>query len=180
MTTTAESRDPVRSGRARRRLLVVLPVVALVLGAALWWWSHPRAFLGPGNSMSMLGEPGRSVFMGLDHAPQDSRVDLVDVRPRVVSDDTSAQVTVHVCRIADPHLAVGNAYDHVDDICASLREPTGPLEPLDQIVVEVVPQREGEIVIDGLDVFYRTGAQRGTQWSGMHATVEVGPPGTTP
>lgn len=180
MTTTTERSAPVRSGRGVRRLLVLLPLVALVLGGALWWWSHPQAFAGAGNGLTMPGEPGRPNFVGMVHPPEDVGVSLIDVRPRVTSDDTGAQLTVHVCRLADPHLAVGNAYDHVDDVCASLREPTGPLEALDQLVVEIVAQEEGDLVMDGLDVVYRTGLQRGTQWTGMHATVEVGPPGSTP
>lgn len=179
MTTTAQRLAPWRTGRSWRRLLVLLPVIALVLGTALWWWTHPRAFSGPGNSLSMLGEPGRSAFAGMEYAPHDARVTLVDVLPRVVSNDASAEVTVHVCRVADPHLSVGGAYDHVDDVCASLREPTGPLEADDQLVVEIIAQKQGEIVIDGLDVVYRTGVQRGTQWTGEHVTVEVGPPGAT-
>jgi hypothetical protein len=66
MTTTTERLVPGRSGRARRRLLVLLPVIALVLGAALWWWSHPRAFSEAGSGASVQGEPGRVVVDGVD------------------------------------------------------------------------------------------------------------------
>ena len=179
MTTTAKRLAPWQAGQSWRRFLVLLPVIALVLGAALWWWSHPRAFEEGGIGI-MPGEPGRSVFVGMSRAPADARVSLIDVRPRIVADDTSAQVTVHVCRIADRDLGgVGNAYDRVDDICASLREPTGPLEPLDQLIVEIVARDEGVLVMDGVDVVYRAGAQRGTQSTGLHTTVEFGPKGTT-
>ncbi|WP_454085178.1 hypothetical protein [Georgenia sp. Marseille-Q6866] len=178
--TTTERVLPARTDRATRRLLVLLPLVALVLGGALWWWSNPRAFEGAGGIGIIPGEPGRPLFVGMVRAPTDAGVSLLDARPRIVSDDTSAKVTVHVCRIADRDLgAVGSAYDTVDDMCASLREPSGPLEALDQLVVEIVAHEEGELVMDGLDVVYRTGLQRGTQWAGMHTTVEVGPPGST-
>ncbi|WP_152188623.1 hypothetical protein [Georgenia satyanarayanai] len=178
--TTTEWLRPAGTGRARRRVLALLLLVALVLGAGLWWWSHPQAFQGPGNSVTASTEPGRSLFLGLAYAPHDADVSLIGVRPRVVADDTPARVTVHVCRPADPYLSVGVSHDHVEDICASLREPTGPLDATDQLVVEVVAQEEGAVVIDGLDVTYRAGVRRGTQWTGEHATVEVGPPGSTP
>lgn len=177
--TTTQRLPLARRGRAQWRVVALAALLAVALGAVLWWWSHPRAFEEQAGMGIVPAEPGRALFEGMVH-PYASDLTLLDVRPRIVSDDASAEVTVHVCRVVEPGSAVGNAYDDVDEFCASLREPTGALEATDQLLVEVVAQEEGEVVIDGLDVTYRSGLQRGTQHTGLHLTVEVGPPGSTP
>lgn len=188
MTTTAttavvaddDQRERPRRPWRRRALAVVLALLLAAVGGAAWWMSHPRAFQDVGDSMSGPTEPGKPIFLGMVHPPEGVTLDLVDAVPRVLFDNADAELTVHVCRLARPGNAIGIVYaDDAQRICASLRAPSGPLEENDQLVVELVASMTGVVVVDGLDVTYRTGLQRGNQATGVASAVVIGEPGST-
>ncbi|PYF98359.1 hypothetical protein SAMN05216184_11111 [Georgenia satyanarayanai] len=173
MTTTAERPAPWRTGRAWRRFLVLLPVVALILGAALWWWSHPRAFEGYGAGLGAVTEVGEARYFGLGHPPRG--LEILEVRPLVVPGSVDATVAAVVCVGTGDKGGVGAGdSEMVAEGCLSVREPAGPLTPDDQLLVEVRGASEGTVVVDGVAVTYRDGVRRGTEVLDFDITVGVG------
>ncbi len=173
MTTTTARLVPGRSGRARRRLLVLLPVIALVLGAALWWWSHPRAFADHGAGLGAVTEVDEVRYFGIANPPRD--LEILAVRPLVTGDSADATVTAVVCVGEDASSGIGaGGSEMVAERCLSLREPVGPITPDDQLLVEVRGASEGTVVVDGVAVTYRDGIRRGTEVLDFDITVGVG------
>ncbi|WP_413451863.1 hypothetical protein AA0Y32_13895 [Georgenia phoenicis] len=159
MTTTER---PARTGRVRWRVLAPAVLLALALGAWLWWWSHPRAFADYGAGLGAVAEIGETRYFGLANAPRD--LEILEVRPLVASDGADATVTAVVCMGAEDRGGVGvGSPEMVTEGCRSVREPAGRFTPDDQLLVEVRGTSEGTVVVDGVVVTYRDGAQRGTE-----------------
>ena len=173
MTTTAERSAPWQAGRSWRRFLVLLPVIALVLGAALWWWSHPRAFGGYGGQVGAVTEVGETRFFGLGHPPRD--LEILEVRPLVASDDADATVGAVVCVGAATRggIGVGDS-EMASESCGSVREAGGPLTPDDHLLIEVRGTAPGTVVVEGVAVTYRDGVQRGAEVLDVDIGVGVG------
>lgn len=172
-TTDGRPTGDVGSAAVRRRVLAV--AVGLGVLAACWWGTHPRAFQGPGSEVSGPGTVGEPVYLGLAVVPGD--IHLTDATARVLLDSADADVDVLVCRLADVHLGPGVVGpDDLESICRSVGHPTGPADDPDHLVLEVVPWSTGVVVVEGLDVTYRTTLQWGTQTTGMTATVVVEAP----
>ncbi|WP_454085177.1 hypothetical protein [Georgenia sp. Marseille-Q6866] len=164
MTTT--------TARAWRCFLVLLPAVALVLGAALWWWSHPRVFTDSGAGLGAVTEVGDARYFGLGNPPRD--LEIVAVRPLVVAGSADAAVTGVVCVGGDAsRVGIGDS-QMVAELCGSVREPAGPVTPADQLLVEVRGASAGTVAVDGVAVTYRDGVRRGTEVLDVDITVGVG------
>lgn len=176
MTATTTDGRPAGeggSGAVRRRVLAV--AVGLVVLAACWWGTHPRVFPGPGNQVSGPGTVGEPMYYGLAVVPED--LHLTDATARVLVNSADAEVNVLLCRPADEHLGVGAVgLEGFESICDSVGAPSGRAAAPDDLVLEVVPWSAGVVVVEGLDVTYRTTLQWGTQTTGMTATVVVEAP----
>lgn len=171
--TTTERVLPAGAGRGKRRVLVLLPAVALVLGAALWWWSHPRAFADYGAGLGAVTEVGEARYFGLGNPPRD--LEILAVRPLVVAGSADAAVTGVVCagEAVGSGVGIGDS-EMVAESCRSVREPAGPVTPDDKLLVEVRGASAGTVAVDGVAVTYRDGVRRGTEVLDVDITVGVG------
>ena len=168
-TTTDVLAAPRRSGR--RRVIVV--VLLLLAGAAASWWvTHPRMFGDGGATVTGSTPAGTAAYVGMEAIPRDG-VELHGAHPRVVLETGDIAVTVLVCR---PVGSTGVGFVHADGIaslCEPLSAPEGPVQRGDFLVAEVVGDSSGVVVLDGIDVTYSSGVQRGTETVGVDAAVVI-------
>lgn len=174
--TVVPQDDPDPQQRSRwgtgRVTLGVLLVVAGFGGS--WWWSHPALFLEQGNGVGGSTQAGVPFYIGMADVPAHESIHLIDARPRVVSRHGPVEVQVLVCRRPNAREGVG-ALSDVTGVCEHLRSPGGRVQGDDQLLLEVFADGEGAVVVEGIDVTYRTPYQRGTQTTGPTVRMEVSP-----
>jgi hypothetical protein len=161
------STSPPRSGRSRRRF-VVLAIVILVVAALVWGLSARAVVTSIGITSAgpfTVGEPEHVGETGM--VLQD--ITVLWVRPHIRG---PAEVTFNVCRRdGDPGKgAIGtlSGADALEANCARL-EPlrsgtvlTGPPNDLDYVVATLTPTGNDEpIVYCGMDLVYRAGLRFG-------------------
>lgn len=165
-------RDAPARRFSRRRVVVVLLLV-IGVAAAAWWVMHPRVFLGVGNIVTGPVPVGTRAYVGMDVIPRDGMV-LHEATPRVVFNTGDVETEVMVCHLAG---STGVGFVHEQDIeslCESLRAPSGPVQKGDFLVVQVVDDDDaGLVAMNGIDLTYSSGMQRGTQAIGQEAAVIV-------
>jgi hypothetical protein len=173
-TMTGVQHPPVRRF-SRRRVALVVVLLLCGAGAAAWWVMHPRVFLGVGDIVTGPVPVDTRAYVGMEIIPTDGMV-LHGATPRVVFNSGDVETEVLVCRLAGPS---GPGFVHEEDIeslCESLRTPDGPVEEGDRLVVQVVGDTTGLVAMDGIDLTYSSGLQRGTQAVGLEAAVIVEKP----
>lgn len=168
-TTTVVQDAPGRRF-TRRRVIVVVLLLAGV--AAAWWVTHPRVFLGVGNQVTGPVPAGTYAYVGMEVIPR-AGMELHGATPRVVFNSGDVEASVAVCPLAGRD-GVGFVYEEdIESLCESLRAPVGPVQKGDFLVLEVLGSYSGLIAVDGIDLTYSTGIQRGTQAIGMETAVFV-------
>lgn len=176
-TTMTEMRDAPARRLSHRRVALVVVLLLLLVGvsAAAWWVTHPRAFLGVGNVATGPVPVGTHAYVGMEVIPSDGMV-LHGATPRVVFSTGDVETEVLVCRLAGP-TGVGFVHEgDIESLCESLRTPDGPVEEGDYLVVQVVADTSGLVAMNGIDLTYSSGLQRGTQAVGPEAAVIVEDP----
>lgn len=175
---TVDLETPTRR-RSRLPLAAAAVLSLVVLGVLGWQWRHPHAFPGAGNAVGFnAGQPGTPVFFGVTY-PEDGTdvaVTIHDADVEVVG--AGADATVVVCTLGPQDArSVGVVAGDVSDYCTSLVPAAGA--ELDvggrhQVLLEVVPDEPGTLRIDGVDLLYSQGWQRGWQRIGSTYTVRTG------
>ena len=167
--------SPIEVDRGRGRLLwlgLALLVLAIILGAGWWWRSHPTVFGEPANQFTARHQPTTPIFVSMvgpfrpDQLPQVSLIEAT-ARTQVFGE---AQVEVLGCHGELIGVGGGAAYD---DLCFAVGT-TQESEPgsWDQVVIKVTPESAGTIVVvEGIDLTYSTGLQRGTEFTGTPGVI---------
>jgi hypothetical protein len=161
-------------------LAVASGAVALALGA--WWWSHPTAFGPTGDLVNGTIESGELLYVGMSGAPEpyDQGFWLVGAEPNVVySSDIGIAPTVLVCEKTGPAGVGVVTGSEIGSVCASLVPAADRhLQPTDELVLEVgADGNAGTVIVQGIDVTYSGGLQRGTENTGVTANVHILPSG---
>jgi hypothetical protein len=163
-----------------RLALVAVAVVALVLPGRILASEHADDdALTPyaGVRLPARAVPGQTVHVDAGvRAADPAPIELVEVRPRIAVDTTSADITIRVCTLAGHgDFAVANGPD--GQSCRTLADVTGArarLRPGDQqLVVTVTPRHTGRLEVDGFDVTYVESGRRGTEHAGEGFRLRV-------
>lgn len=159
------------SAPSRHRTLAVtgvlgaIAVVALVLG---WWRTHPTLLDPPGAEVGSYQQVGSTGIVGMTYPQPDTDSLLVHAARARVHRGDGATVRVLVCRHRPGDDALGTVRGRLDHWCAAVEEPSETrLGSHDQLVVTVTADKPGVVVVDGIEVTYSTGWQRGTQATGV-------------
>lgn len=156
--------SPARS-RTRRR--VVAGLLSLAALAAAWWWSHPSVFGGPGGEFGARPERLTPVYVAMvELAGHDVEMIAGEPRVRVFGGEVLAEVLL--CDGANIGIVHGDA---VEPRCTSPADHRRSTD-WDQVVLRLAPTDAGTVaVVDGVDLTYSTGLQRGTEHVGWAGTV---------
>ncbi len=156
---------PPRARRVRRSLLVGLGVGA-VLGAG-WWWSHPTLYGEVGDEFGARPERLVPVYVDMGLMPEDEQASIISARPRVQVFG-EAQAEVLLCEGAQIGIVYGT---DVEPPCSPIGFQ-GAATSGDQVVLRVTPESPGAVVVvDGIDLTYTTGLQRGTEHTGTAGVI---------
>ena len=182
------------SGWRRWTAPALVVVVVLTVAALGWTWRHPRAF-GEGGGWSLeykqLAE-GTPFYVGVTF-PQGGTTDSVtihDVRANLTDQSGRLDVAALVCSLRPAeNSAVGAGNEATArKTCTSLVPAEGATLRLgrersqqQQLVLAVTARGPANVVIDGIDVTYSSGWQRGpsasaARWSSRRRTAENGDP----
>ena len=181
---TSKQREP----RDRRRRVVVVALAGVVLVAGLawaWHWrTHPDIVPGNGAGMRMtLDDQRRSVFVTVtDPSPGEGETVRIDsATPRMLQNTAEATVEFFVCRLdlrGANHSALGAVGPrHFAGVCPDPvpvvegTELAIGAEPPQQLLMRVVVESPGRLRIDGVDLTYTHGWQRGTQTVGPRLVI---------
>jgi hypothetical protein len=151
--------------------LGALVVVGLVVLG--WVWRHPDALPGPGDVMSVNSRVGVQAAVGvLSPSLHDDRILSVrSVTPRVLSAPPGTTVRVVACRDG----AVGAVRGSLSRYCTRVRSAEGahlrPGAEGDWLVAVIRSSKPGRVVVDGVEVGYSYGWQRGSQVTGPRIVV---------
>jgi len=171
-TPDVQESAPARRFSRRREAVVVVLLAGVV---AAWWVTHPRVFEDHGATVTAPAEVGAPIYVGIETMPRDGLV-LHGATPRVVFETADAQIDVMLCRLTGV-MGVGVVDEEdIAALCEPLRAPVGPVEEGDFLVVEIAGDGSGMVVLDGVDLTYSTGIQRGTQAVGMDVGITVSEP----
>lgn len=175
MTATTEQHGGPAKARAARSPRRQRYRIALAVGAAaallvgLWWHAHPNAFPGPGDSFGARPDDQTPIYVGVAWNPPEgasSRVRVLDAEPRV---EVFGEATAEVWACAGGAIGVVGEDAPEASSCVPLGEAD---EPGEQLVVRVAPVEPGAVVVlDGIDVTYSYGLQRGTQHTGISGAI---------
>ncbi len=169
-----------RTGVAWRLALVAVAVVALVVPGRILASQHAADdALTPYDGVRSPAEavPGQTVHVDAGVLAVDPQlIELVEVRPRIAIDTTSADITIRVCTpAAQGEFAV--AYGPDGESCRALADVMGARTRLrpggQQVVVSVTPRHTGRLEVDGFDVTYVESGRRGTEHAGQGFRLRV-------
>ncbi len=181
----------VEATKVRRRPRWVTWAAAVLLLAGLvtlgWFWRHPTAFpesggFGIGHDDLPLNTP---MYFGMSYqAPGASgEITIHSARANVVRDSAESRIELFVCTIeasADVG-GIGAVYEaEAKRSCSSLVPAEGATlelnaDLLQQLVIAVSLTEPGQVEVQGIDLNYSHGWQRGTQRMG--GDVDVRHPG---
>jgi hypothetical protein len=161
-------RARLRAGTAARATVVVAVLVVLVLPGRLLAAEHADddalVPYHPGREATARAIAGTTwhTDAGVDSEVGDP-LQILAVHPRVAQDTAAADVQVRICGPAG---------------CRAVTDPptgTVQLRPgLARLVVSVTPHRPGVVRIDGYDVTYLDGDDRGTEHAGVDLRLRAG------
>lgn len=165
--------------RQARRPVAIVAVVIALFGAA-WWVTHPTRLSSVGSEVGLQGEVGEPVIVGLFAYPGGGSVVLRDASPRVLPGSAAADVRVLWCASPTGDTPIGALRATAVASCRETPKLDG--QPLaipsaktrfGHLVLEIVPREPGEVTVEGADVAYSAGLQRGRQASGVVVRVVV-------
>ena len=174
-----ETRVVALETKQARRLVAIVAVVFAILGAA-WWVTHPTRLGSVGSEVGLQGEVGEPVVVGLFAYPSGGKVVLRDVSPRVVPGSAAADVRVLWCVSPTGDMPIGALHATAATSCGETPKLDG--QPLampsaetrfGHLVLEIIPREPGEVTVEGADVAYSAGLQRGREASGVVVRVVV-------
>ncbi|WP_345718288.1 hypothetical protein [Angustibacter luteus] len=173
---------------------VGLATAVMLIVAAAWWTTHPKAFLDSPNYEAAAALPTEGMhaiaFAVIDPGVgRHGTVTFRQITANVVQNDAGAGVHLSVCRL-DPERLDGSVIGAIDvadlsDYCRTLEPVRGATFDLDaasarqsQIVLTITPTRPGVVKVNGVRVSYRQGLRFGEQTTGPHLTVTSNEPGS--
>ncbi|HEU4566417.1 MAG TPA: hypothetical protein VFR99_00180 [Marmoricola sp.] len=172
--------------RRRALLFVVAVAVVAVAGMVLWNWRQISVYpkTGGWGAGSHTWSVGRPIYFGMSYEPHDAHgtITIRSARANVVHDSANARIVFQVCTI-DPGEeigAIGSSDERgIRKYCSSLVPAAGATlklnaRPFQQVVMAVTLTRPGEVEIDGMNIDYERGWQRGSDLTG--GTIVVGGP----
>lgn len=164
-------------GRKVLAMVLVLVMVVVALAVGLWQWRSPRAFHQQGSGIEMYNRVGTVVLVGIADPRREmgpAELTVHSVEPRVTEGD--AEVDVVVCHTGPGGGGIGTARGGgLERFCESHEAAAGAqLGPDDQLILQVRSEKPGKVVVEGVTVTYSHGWRRGSQVTGVTATVEFG------
>jgi hypothetical protein len=169
--------------RRTPRLLAFAAMAALaaVLLGGTWWVTHPTRLEPVSGVTGMKGAVGQPTLVGLFAYPRNGSVVLRDATPRVAPGSAAANVRVLWCIGPTDGMPIG-ALPATARASCNETPPLGgqrltmpmPDTNFGHLVLEIIPLEPGEVTVEGADVAYSAGLQRGKQASGL--VVEVNAP----
>lgn len=163
----AETRAARPSRRQRYRIALAVGAIAALL-ISLWWHTHPNAFPGAGNSFGARPDDQTPIYVGVAYPPDGAatRVRVLDAEPRA---EIFGEATAEVWACTGGAIGVVGEDSPEAAACVPLGEAA---DSWDQLVVRVAPEAPGAVVVlDGIDVTYSYGFQRGTQHTGISGVI---------
>lgn len=182
----ADPADPAPTPPPHRRAartLVILTAAGLAVAATAWawhWHTHPTALeRGGAGWVTTLDKTPSSLYTGLTFPRRDpgATIEIETVTPRIIENSTGATFDYYLCSL-DTESVGFDALGTVDrrgfeKFCPDA-VPVEPLtntlhtgtDPAQQLVVAITTGQRGVIRLDGFDVTYTHGWQRGTQTVG--------------
>ena len=157
---------PVSTHRRGKKFIAAFLFGATVLGAG-WWWSHPTVYGEVGDVFGARPDRLVPVYVVMVESPDADAVRVLGAEPhvRVFGD---AQADVLMCENARIGIVYG---DDVDRACFGPHPDVGQ-RAWDQVVLKVTPlQTDTVVVVDGIDLTYSTGLQRGTETTGSRGVI---------
>ena len=149
-----------------------MAILALVVG---WWHTHPTLFGPLGAEVGAYQQVGTTGIVGMTYPRPDTKSLLVHAARARVNRGDGATVRVLVCRHRPGDDVLGVVRGRLDHWCTSVAEPSETrLGSHDQLVVAVTADKPGPVVVDGIEVTYSAGWQRGTQATGVHYRARFG------
>jgi hypothetical protein len=184
---TANTEEPPRraSKRPRQRWIVpgVVVLVALGLGLAYsQWWTRPTAFnvLGNGLETRQTTHNLHPVTFDMVERSIDEAISLHDISARVVTNTADASISFAVCQRDGRTFMAANGT--ASRSCRSVTNAEARRVHLTPdgattITMTVTPHVAGRVVIAGMDVDYRRGAnhlwQHGLETTGPTVQVRI-------
>ena len=161
-------------------------LVLTLLGVGTWTWAHPSTF-GEGHSLITADtwKSGEAIYTGLTSADPQRRLGTVTIAsatPHNLNQPDAAKVGFYVCTLNPTELAGGIGSASESDIkqsCGSLVPATDAKMDLDArpaqfLLMKITPTRPGQVItVQGADVTYRHGWQRGTQTLGSRLRIRT-------
>ena len=153
--------------------------MALIAGVAAvaWVWRHPTVLVSRGDGAITVGlktSVGTTAYVGIVYLPASGdrhAVTITSARPRVTQTIPGATIDLVLCRGGKVGAAFNiNRYcDSVDPVAgADLMVGQGTVN---QIVARIHSDQAGRVAIEGVDVSYSSGWQRGAQTTGIDAVA---------
>ncbi len=175
-----QAAEPAARQASRRPLVAAAVVLAAAVLGGGWWVTHPTRLGAVGSKTSVQVTVGQPVLVGLFAYPRSGSVMLRDATPRVAPGSAAATVRVLWCLAPTGGSPVGAVRATAQAFCAEspslggqrLTRPTTDTR-FGHLVVEIVPLEPGEVTVEGADVAYSAGLQRGSQRSGVVIKVAV-------
>lgn len=162
---------PQRRAHPRRLLVGLLAAALLVAGG--WWLMHPTAFPEQGGfGVRSTLNVGERLYVGAGPmsgpGASTKALSLHSIEPRVLWNSAEARVTAMLCPLSGSG-GIG-AVPEWQPHCTSLTTLAG----FDgrwgtdraQVVLEIVPERDGVVVVEGVTIRYRDGVRWGAQVTG--------------
>jgi hypothetical protein len=182
----SDPEDPAPRGRGHWLALVGKGALVVAAVSGVWLWSHPSAFEDRGGDIVGADSwtANTAFYTGLTFAYPQSHgtVTIVSARPRELSARNNADIAFYVCTL-DPAAHIGGVLSASDsdigDSCTALVPAAGATidrdaRPFQVLLMKVIPKKAGQTVtLNGADVTYRHGWQRGTQRLGSDIRIHT-------
>ena len=173
LAVTEPADAPAASRLAGARPLVAIAVAAALVLAGGWWSTHPSRFLPVGNEVGAKAAIGTPIVFSTEAFPSSSVV-LRGAEARIREDTANAVVRVVFCTGSKEFGAfTGTAKEHCGRVIPVKGAHLGPDRGSGrQLMVEVTLRQPGTVVLDGVDVSYRSGPRLGSETTGLVIQVE--------
>ena len=176
---------PAPAGRRTPLAVAVTLVVALVVGGlAAWAWhwrTHPTVLPEVGNSvgMKMSLDKRPTMYFGVTYPDGEGETVTIDsVSPRVFENTARAGFAFYLCNEGDEGFFGVASPEDFEQFCPRpvpvVRDTTFAVGETERthLVMGVTVHRPGRVEINGVEVTYSVGLQRGTQATGLEFVIE--------
>lgn len=150
-------------------------------GLGYFWLGHARVLQSAGDEWGGPVQPGHTLYADTGISPSSGHavtIGINEIHLRTTLNTADATIELLTCTIPPGSTRIGSvSEDDFGVFCPAAtawRSGTVTIgwNPGDAyIVVAITPQRDGQVIIDGADVSFRSGIRHGTQHVG--GTIDV-------